>query len=248
MTIDSAPEHPYCQGSKEVRTMGESENGPEEGGRLLKAVQAVAISPADARQVVAGYRLQGRRRGMSEAATQQFVAERIVARYAKLAATSGATTALTGVIPGIGTAAALVGGGAVDTVVSIKLQVDMCMCLADAFGHDVTSQDAQHLSYVVALGGALEQAGREVAVKVGSKAGVRIVRQYLKGATLIAIKELFRRIGIVFTRKALERAIPFGVGVVVGGSTNYVLTKYVGNRAREFFATDAEMRAEGDVD
>ena len=42
--------------------------------------------------------------------------------------------------------------------------------------------------------------------------------------------------------------IPFGVGVVIGGSTNYALTKYVGKRAVEFFTTDAEMRAEGDVD
>ena len=36
-----------------------------------------------------------------------------------------------------------------------------------------------------------------------------MTQQYLKGATLIAVKEIFKKVGITFTRKAVEKAIPF---------------------------------------
>ncbi|WP_204304959.1 hypothetical protein, partial [Stenotrophomonas maltophilia] len=55
------------------------------------------------------------------------------------------------------------------------------------------------------------------------------------------LKELFKKIGITFTRKALEKAIPFGIGVVIGSGANYALTKYVGNTARSWFEADAAL-------
>ena len=73
-----------------------------------------------------------------------------------------------------------------------------------------------------------------------------MVNKYLTGATLIAIKELFKKIGIVFTQKAAAKAIPFGIGVLIGGAANYALTKYVGKTAREVFLLDvAEKREAG---
>jgi hypothetical protein len=73
---------------------------------------------------------------------------------------------------------------------------------------------------------------------VGSKAFVKLVQQHLKGATLQAVKEIFKKLGITFTRKALEKAIPFGVGVVIGFSANKGITWYVGTKARDFFTAD----------
>jgi hypothetical protein len=66
-----------------------------------------------------------------------------------------------------------------------------------------------------------------------------LVQQHLKGATLQAVKEIFKRLGITFTRKALEKAIPFGIGVVIGFSANKAITWYVGSKARDFFTADA---------
>jgi hypothetical protein len=123
----------------------------------------------------------------------------------------------------------------------MKLQVDMCCCLAEAFGYDINHQDARHLVFLIAAGGALEKAGTGVGVNIASKAGVRLLRQHLKGAALQAVKELFKRLGIVFTRKALERALPFGIGVAIGSSANYALTRYVGAQARDWFVIDQEM-------
>lgn len=212
----------------------------EQGSRLMKVVEAIAIEPEDARQLVSGYRRKVRAAhpGMSEGKRQKLLAEAIVARYAKLAAISGGTTGLSAIIPGVGTAVAVLGGALGDTAVTLKLQVDMCMCLADVFEHDLTNEDTRHLAFLISLGGSLEKAGAGVGVQIASKAGVKLVRQYLKGATLQLIKELFKKVGLVFTRKAMEKSIPFGVGVVVGAGGNYALVRYVGRQAIEWFVID----------
>jgi hypothetical protein len=48
-----------------------------------------------------------------------------------------------------------------------------------------------------------------VAVKVASTAGVKMLKMYLKGATLETLKAMFKKIGINFTRKSLEKSLPF---------------------------------------
>lgn len=222
----------------------------EAGSRLLKGVQAIAIGAPEAKEMVEKHMRRGRSRRpeASDEELRDHVARRIVDRYARLAATSGAATALAGVIPGLGTALAMVGGGLTDALMCMKFQVDMCYCLAGVYGYDLESEDAKHLAFLIAAGGATQRAGGEVVVQIGSKAGVRLVRQYLKGATLIVIRAFFRRLGIVFSRKALEKAIPFGVGVAVGSSANYAMTRYVGSVAVEWFQLDADTPAELDAD
>lgn len=219
------------------------ETKPENESRLLKAVESIAINPKDAQALVSQYRIQVKasKPNASEHEVQALVAKKIISRYSKMSATSGGVTALAGVIPGLGTAVAMVGGGLTDATIGMKFQVDMCMCLADAFGWDLTSEDARQLAFMIAAGGSLEKFGVEVGTAFASKAGVNMVRQYLKGAALQAIKEMFKRIGITFTRKALEKAIPFGIGVVIGSTANYALTKYVGNTALGWFTTDRDM-------
>lgn len=77
--------------------------------------------------------------------------------------------------------------------------------------------------------------GSAGATRIASKAGVRMVKQYLKGPVLQIIKELFSKIGVTFTQKAAAKVIPFGIGVIVSGAANYALTVYVGKTARDAF-------------
>lgn len=221
-----------------------TEENDEIGSRLLKAVEAIAIKPSSARSMVEKYleQSQSDNPNASKQAHQEAVAKMVVKRYCRLAATSGGATALAGVIPGLGTAVTMLGGGLADAAVCMKLQVDMCMCLAATFGWDLDREDARHLCFLIAAGGALEKAGVEAATRVASKAGVNMLRQYLKGAALQAIKELFKKLGIIFTRKALEKALPFGIGVVIGSGANYALTKYVGAEAIAWFVLDRDSR------
>ena len=217
-------------------------NDPNEdrGGRLLKAIDAIAISPDDAIAIADRYLDQSREKFPRDSKWkhQLRAADKIIKRYAKLTMMVGGATGLPGVIPGLGTAVAVVGGGAADSLVCMKLQVDMCMCLAAVFGYDITSEDGKHLAFLIAATGSAQRAGVGIGAQVGSKAGVRILRQYLKGAALQALKQAFRRVGITFTRKAVERAIPFGVGVAIGAGANYGLTRYVGRQAKEWFIID----------
>lgn len=214
----------------------------DSGSSLMKMVEAIAISPQDAREVVQQYEAQARKSlpTATDEKIRDLVTDKIIARYSKLAATSGAATAIPGAIPGIGTAVSMVGGGAVDISVCMKLQIDMTMCLAVAINGGMNNEDAKHMSFLIALYGSLEQMGSAGAIKLGSKAGVKMVKQYLTGTTLTVIKEFFKKIGIAFTQKAAAKAIPFGVGIVIGGSANYALTKYVGKTARETFLLSLE--------
>ena len=108
-------------------------------------------------------------------------ADKIVGRYSRLAALVGTATGLPGVIPGLGTAVSMVGGATADSLVCMKLQVDMCVCLAAAFNYDITSEDGKHLAFLIAATGSAQRAGVKVGAQVSSKAGVRVIRQYLKG-------------------------------------------------------------------
>ena len=213
----------------------------EDGGRLLKVVEALALSPAEAEHVVANYRSQLIDKNLSERELRDAVAKKIGKRYATMAALVGGTSGLVGLVPGMGKAVALAGGAVADAAVSMKLQVDMCMCMAVAYGYDLTNEDARHLSFLLAAGGALEKAGEQATVQIATKAGVKMLREHLKGAALKSVKEMFKNVGIVFTRKSMETALPAAVGVLVGGSFNYALTRYVSKTAQNWFALDAAM-------
>lgn len=222
------------------------EGSAVDGSRLMKAVEAIAISPRDAEAFVAQLRARGERgrvasNGDEHGAINQRIAQLIVKRYAALAAVAGGATALTGVIPGLGTIIATMGGAVADAAVSMKLQIDMCICLTYAFDVKMSVEEKRHLAFLIATSGTIEGAGAPVATRVASQAGVRLLRQYLRGAALETIKQLFKRIGIIFTRKALEKALPFGIGMVISSSANYALTRYVGAQAIKWFELNAEL-------
>ena len=223
-----------------------SDSADDRGSRLLQVVESIAISPADAQQFADrcltndgdGEDENGKAGHEPSPRDRRRAADRIIRRYSRLAASVGGATALAGVVPGVGTAVAALGGGLADTAACMKLQVDMCMCLAAVFSYDITLEDNRHLVYLIAAFGALQRAGLNGAASLGSKAGVNLLRQYLKGAALQAVKQAFRRVGVTLTRKALEKTIPFGVGVVIGGTANYWLTRFVGAQARKWFEID----------
>lgn len=215
----------------------------EQEGRLLKMVQAAAIKPSDAKAFVEQHQKRAKKKhpGDSEEKARDRVADAIIRRYSKMAMFVGGASALTGVVPGLGTVLAATGGATADAVACMKFQIDMCYCLTENYGYDITSEDAQHLSFLIAAGGTLEKAGVKGGTKLATQAGVRMLRQYLKGATLQAVKEFFKKVGITFTRKAAEKALPFGIGVAIGSGANYGLTRYVGKQAKKWYQIDRQM-------
>ncbi len=112
------------------------------------------------------------------------------------------------------------------------------MAIAYLYEHDISLEEEKRMCFLIAGLGAINQAAQEGAREVGSKAFAKMAQQYLKGPTLAAVKEIFKKVGVTFTRKGLEKAIPFGVSVVVGFSVNKTLTWYVGVKARDFYQTN----------
>jgi len=213
----------------------------DEKPKLLQAVELILAKPEDIKreslQVVEKIRRANPTKQENE--IRKLASKKIISNYSYFSAFVGGTTALTGVVPGIGTAVAITGGASADAVACMKFQIEMTMALATVYDHDILSEEEKRLCYLIAGLGAMSQASKEGGKAVGSKAFVKLVQQHLKGATLQAVKEVFKKLGVTFTRKALEKSIPFGVGVVIGFSANKGLTWYVGSKARDFFSADA---------
>lgn len=208
---------------------------------LLQAIELVLADPKDIHQETQALlvKFQEAHRSKSETEIRDLAAKKIISNYSYFAAFAGGVTALTGVVPGLGTAIAAFGGATADAALSMKYQIEMTMALASIYGHNILLEEEKRICLIVAGLGTINEAAKEGGKAVGSKAFINMTQQYLKGATLQAVKDIFKKVGITFTRKAAEKAIPFGIGVVIGFSANKGLTWYVGSKARDFFASAA---------
>lgn len=208
---------------------------------LLKAIEFLLAKPENIRKETDSLLVKYRKRyhdDRDDEDIKELVANKVIQNYSYLSAFGGGATALAGVIPGLGTVVAAVGGSTADVALSMKFQVEMTMALAHIYDHDILEEEERRLCFIIAGLGALNQATQKGAKEVGSKAFTKMVQQYLKGSSLVAVKEVFKKVGVTFTRKSIEKAIPFGIGVIVGFTVNKTLSWYVGVRARDFFQTN----------
>jgi len=219
------------------------DNKNEDKPKLLQAIEVILAKPENIKdetnQLINKYKKSHPKLDDNE--LKEKISDKIISNYSYLSAFSGATTALTGVVPGIGTAVAITGGASADAIASMKFQIEMTMAIATVYEHDILIEEEKRICYLVAGLGAINESTKGVGKNLGSKAFIKIVKDKLKGATLQAVKEIFKKLGITFTRKALEKAIPFGIGVIIGFSANKGLTWYVGTKARDFFSDDIEQ-------
>ena len=207
---------------------------------LLKAIELVLAEPIKIKQETTNLieKIKIAHTKKNDKERQRIAADKIISNYSYYAAFSGGATALTGVIPGLGTAVAIFGGATADAALSMKYQIEMTMALATVYGHDILIEEEKRICYIIAGLGAMSEATKEAGKSAGSKAFINLVKTHLKGSTLTVIKEIFKKLGLTFSRKALEKAIPFGIGVVIGFSANKGLTWYIGSKARDFFAIE----------
>lgn len=220
-----------------TKTFGE-QSASLDKPKLLQAIELVLAEPAkikaETRKLIGRYEAK-HGSDKSEAEKEEMVAKKIVSNYSYYAAFTGGATALTGIVPGLGTVIAVFGGAAADTALLMKYQIEMVMALAVVYGHDIEQEEEKRICMIVAGLGAIGEAGKQGAKEGGKKAFVSLVREHIRGSTLVAVKAIFKKVGITFTRKGFEKAIPFGVGVVIGAGANKALTIYVGSKARNFF-------------
>jgi hypothetical protein len=206
---------------------------------LLRAVEAIVAGPSTIKTVVREAEEKvstGKKtRDLSGDDRTLSVANEIIERYARTCGRVGSLTAASSIIPGIGTVVALVGATAADLAISMKYQIEMVMALAHLYGRDISTEEEQRLCYAVAGLGVATQAGLLSFKRFSIKSLSEVARRMLKTRAKRWLINLFKMIGLRFTQRGLLRAIPFGVGVVLGYTSNKKLTRYVGRRARDYF-------------
>jgi len=205
---------------------------------LLKAIELVLAEPAEIKKEALAIKEKYYNKYADSKTDTEIdgkIIDKIISNYSYFTAFVGGATALTGVIPGLGTAIATFGGATADAALSMKYQIEMTMAIATICGHNIEIEEEKRICLIIAGLGTINEAAKQGGKQVGAKAFKKMAQQYLKGATLQAVKEIFKKVGITFTRKAVEKAIPFGIGAVIGFSANKGLTYYVGTKVKDFY-------------
>lgn len=207
---------------------------------LLKAIELILARPAEISKHVQNAKERYQQRfgkKLNEADLRDKLADKLIAAYSTKAGLSGGATGLIGIVPGLGTAVEIFGGATADMALCLKYQVEMSMALASLYGHNI-ELDSDRKQYFIMAGlstinmEAVKQGGEQAA-----KLFSRMLQQYLKEATFDTVRILFRKVTITLSKKALQKAIPFGVGAVIGFSSNKALTWVVGQRVKTHFAS-----------
>ncbi len=142
---------------------------------------------------------------------QKLIREKIQRTGAVGAVTSGA-----GLIPGIGTAAALTLGVAADIGATFKLQSELVLEIARVYDYPLTEEEKQRIVMLI------------TGLSAGTSA---LARRAGQAATL--------KIGEKFAEKAIIKALPV-IGVAASAGTNVLSTYIIGQRADAYFRLGPE--------
>jgi len=119
------------------------------------------------------------------------------------------------------------------------IQNRMVLSIAATYGHDMTDHKERGAELLMVQG---VHVGREAARRglegAAKKAAAKLIVRHLRKDALILVKQLFKTVGITFTRKALlEKGIPL-LSVPISASVNHVSTRLLANQAIKFYDTD----------
>lgn len=203
----------------------------DQGERLLTAVERILAPPEDIRKLAERF-LETERARLPDSPTllRERTAQAIIRHYSLATALGGGLSSLPALIPGVGTAAALLGGGLADMTICLKFEVEMIMALASLFGHDVSRP--QERSYCLLLAGLStyqEMAGKNAVLDFALVEGEALWR-YTPRQTGKLLATVFLRLAMLLASRRLLRGIPFA-GAVIGFTANKLLTDGVGQRA-----------------
>jgi hypothetical protein len=167
-------------------------------------------------------------------------------RYLAAVTAGGAATGGAAAIPGIGTGASLLLSGA-ETVGFLEASALFAQSVAELHGIAVVDPErASSLVMALMLGGAGSELVQQFA---GEAAGTGPARSAFWGELVTnrmpktVINRLTKRIRTMFLRRfaarqgasIVLRAVPFGVGAVIGGTGNHLLGRRVIEASREAF-------------
>lgn len=144
------------------------------------------------------------------------LSQRLIREKCQRTGTVGAVTSGAGLIPGIGTAAAITLGVAADIGATFKLQAELVLELAALYDYPLTEEEKQR---VVLLITGLSAGTSALARKAGQSAVVKVTEK--------------------FAEKSILKALPI-IGMVASAGTNVLSTYIIGQRADAYFRLGPE--------
>lgn len=208
--------------------------------RMVRALQAIMSSQRPA--VIAHVRRIRRR---SPNASPDEVIRMLEKHYLTLVTASGASVGAAAVVPAVGLAASLTLSG-VETVAFLEASALFAQSVTEVHGIAVDDPErAQSLVMALMLGGAGKDLVTQFAKQMtgGAPRTAYWGELVTKSMPRVMLDSLADRLRTAFVRRfavtqggtVIGRAIPFGIGAVIGGTGNHILGRKVISNAREAF-------------
>ncbi|MFC1974870.1 hypothetical protein ACFLXQ_00560 [Chloroflexota bacterium] len=153
-------------------------------------------------------------------ASPQELSQKLIREKCERTGVVGAVTSGAGLIPGIGTAAAITLGAAADIGATFKLQAELVLEIATVYDYPLSDEEKQRVVMVITGISAgttvlARRAGQSVAIKVSEKAAEKAIE------------------------KTVIKALPI-VGVLASAGTNVLSSYIIGQRADAYFRLGPE--------
>jgi hypothetical protein len=180
------------------------------------------------------------RRAAATSGTRQQRVEQLVNSFSKELAALGAVTGASAAAPGIGTVAAITTAAADLGWFTLRAG-DLILSIAAVHGHTEPSVEERRawVLSILAFGNSASKMFTKLAGEAGKGIGARATARI----PVEVLQRMNRRVGRTLITKygsrrgaiALGRALPLGIGAVIGGVGNYGLIRVIGRQADEFF-------------
>jgi hypothetical protein len=149
-------------------------------------------------------------------ASPEELSKKLIRDKCQRTGTVGAVTSGAGLIPGIGTAAAVTLGVVADIGTTFKLQAELVLEIASLYEYPLTEEEKQRL--VMAIIG-LSAGSAALAHRAGQRAAIKVSEK--------------------FAEKSIIKALPV-VGIIASAGTNVLSTYIIGQRADAYFRLGPE--------
>lgn len=155
--------------------------------------------------------------------------------------TMGAAAGAAAAVPVVGTAASLSTAVAELSWFTLRAS-DLILAIAAVHGHTGPSVEERRawvlsiLAFGDSAATAFTKLAGEAGKGLGARATARIPAEVLRRMNRSFGRTIVTKYGTRRGAIALGRALPLGIGAVIGGSANYALARAIGRQADSFFA------------
>jgi uncharacterized protein (DUF697 family) len=196
------------------------------GERLLSAVERVVEDCDDLIAHVETLKSAAGEIG-DEEGLREHLARQIIQTYSTRSAIAGGVTSLPALVPGPGSAVALVGGMLADMTYMLKYDIEMILCLSYLYGHDIRDEKERWLAYVLAGIRTYEVQARRNYLADLFDLQLDALPKYTPRELFKLAATVLGKVALISLSKGFIKTLPL-VGIAVSSSTNKFMTWSVG--------------------